>query len=385
MEESRVTPRTVYAAVGLFLALLVGIYFVYHTYQILLALLLTLLLSIILDAPVRYLVRRGLPRTWATLSVIVALLGLIWLFGVLLAPSVREQARQFGAALPALLEEAVALLERLQNFVGLGIELDAQGLLEAAREFLMQGGLLEAAAGVGATLATVISLGVVVAIATVYLVARPQPWVEGFVSLFPAHRRQRVREVLQRLHRTVQRWLVGQMVAMTFIGVSSAIALHFIGVPFALLLGLFAGLISFVPFLGAIVSAIPPILIALTLEPILAVWVVLVYTAIQQVESNLIQPIVMSQAVRLHPALVVFTIVIMGTLFGLIGVLLAVPVVAVVQVLVNELWVRRMDGRGTDPNPPSKESSESRFSIRLMKILKALRSRFSSGKGGGST
>lgn len=380
MEESRITPRTVYAGIGLFFALLVGIYLVYQIYQILLAFLLMLLFSIILDGPVSYLARRGLPRTLGILVVIVTLAGVIWLFALFLAPAVREQARQLAEAFPALLGEAVALLERLQDLLGLRIEPDPQGLLGAARDFLTQGGLLEAAAGVGMTVATVISLGVVVAIATVYLVARPYPWVDGFVSLFPAGRRQRVREVLEKLYRTVQRWVLGQLVAMTFIGVSSAIALHFIGIPFALLLGLFAGLIAFVPYLGAIVGGIPPVLLALISDPILAVWVILAYTALQLFEGYVIQPLVMSQAVRLHPALVLFAIIVMGTLFGLVGVLLAVPVVAVVQVLVNELWVKRMNHQGTDPGPPKQESSKGKFSDRTTGMLKALRSRLPFGK-----
>jgi predicted PurR-regulated permease PerM len=139
-----------------------------------------------------------------------------------------------------------------------------------------------------------------------------------------------------------------------FIGVSSAVALWVLGVPFALLLGLFGGLISFIPFVGAIVSAIPPVLLALTSDPILAVWVILVYTAIQQIESNLIQPIVMSHAVALHPAVVLFGLLVMGTLFGIVGLLLAVPLTATVQVLVRERWVERMNRVGTDPNPPDR-------------------------------
>lgn len=380
MKDSQVTPHTVYTGIGLFFALLVGIYCVYQIPHILLAFLLTLLFSVIFDGPVSYLVRRGLPRALGTVVVIVTLVGVIWLFGLFLAPTVKEQVRQFAEAFPALLEETVALLERLQNFLGLGIEPNPQDLLNAARDFPTQGGLLEMVLGVGMTVVSVISLGVVVAIATVYLVARPEPWVDGFVSLFPAGRRQRVQDLLEKLHRTVQRWMLGQLVAMTFIGVSSAIALHFIGIPFALLLGLFAGLIAFVPYLGAIVGSIPPILLALISDPILALWVILAYTALQLFEGYVIQPIVMSQAVRLHPALVVFAIVIMGTLFGLIGVLLAVPVVAVIQVLVNELWVERMDQQGTDSRPPKEESSKDEFSDRIMEILKALHSRLPSGK-----
>jgi len=195
----------------------------------------------------------------------------------------------------------------------------------------------------------------VVFISTIYLVIRPAPWVDGFVSLFPAGWRPRTREVLEAMYQTVQRWFLGQLAAMTFIGVFWAISLSIIGVPFALLIGIFSGLISFIPYLGATISVVIPILLALISDPFTVVWVILAFIIIQQIEGNLLQPIVMSRAVDLHPALVVFAILIMGTLFGLVGVFLAVPLVAALQVLVRELWVQRMDQIGTDPNPPTRE------------------------------
>jgi predicted PurR-regulated permease PerM len=211
-------------------------------------------------------------------------------------------------------------------------------------------------------------------ISTIYLVIRPEPWVNGFVSLFPAGWRQRTREVLQTLYHTVQRWFLGQLAAMTFIGVFWAISLSLIGVPFALLIGIFSGLISFIPYLGALISIAVPVLLALISDPFTVVWVILAFVIIQQIEGNILQPIVMSRAVDLHPALVVFAILVMGTLFGLIGVFLAVPLVATLQVLVRELWVQRMDQIGTDPNPPTKkEPSRRKLPGPISKVLKTLK------------
>lgn len=211
---------------------------------------------------------------------------------------------------------------------------------------------ISAAAGFGRSAATAVSLGLVALVATAYLVARPHPVANGFVALFPAGWRGEVRRVLGEVYRTVQRWILGQLVAMTFIGVSSAAVLWMLGIPFAALLGLFGGLVSFVPFVGAALGAVPPVLLALASEPVLAVWVILAYVAIQQVESQVIQPVVMSRAVALHPAVVLFGLLIMGTLYGIVGLLLAVPVVATVQVLVRQLWVERMDAIGVDRDPP---------------------------------
>jgi predicted PurR-regulated permease PerM len=367
--------RTAYTVIGLVFALLLGGYFAYRTSGAILAFLLTILLSIILSAPVNYLARRGVPRTWGVMAVIAAIGGVFWLLGLALVPAVEMQSREFAEAFPTLLDEALALANQAQSFFGLGtqIGMNPESFSGLGREVLT-GSAVSTAAGVGLTAATVVSLAVVVFISTIYLVIRPEPWVNGFVSLFPAGWRQRTREVLQTLYHTVQRWFLGQLAAMTFIGVFWAISLSLIGVPFALLIGIFSGLISFIPYLGALISIAVPVLLALISDPFTVVWVILAFVIIQQIEGNILQPIVMSRAVDLHPALVVFAILVMGTLFGLIGVFLAVPLVATLQVLVRELWVQRMDQIGTDPNPPTKkEPSRRKLPGPISKVLKTLK------------
>ncbi|MDQ3863852.1 MAG: AI-2E family transporter, partial [Actinomycetota bacterium] len=270
--------RTAYTVIGLVFALLVGGYFAYRTTGAILAFLLTILLSIILSAPVNYLARKGIPRTWGVLAVIAAIAGVFWLLGLALVPAVEAQSRQFAEAFPTLLDEALALANRLKSFFGLGtqIGLKPEGLSGIGREFLT-GDTVSTAAGVGLTAANVISLGVVVFISTVYLVIRPTPWVNGFVSLFPAGWRPRTREVLHAMYQTVQRWFLGQLTAMTFIAVFWAISLTVIGVPFALLLGIFSGLVSFIPYLGALISIVIPVLLALISDPFTVVWVILAF------------------------------------------------------------------------------------------------------------
>jgi predicted PurR-regulated permease PerM len=116
------------------------------------------------------------------------------------------------------------------------------------------------------------------------------------------------------------------------------------------------------------------VVLALISDPFMVIWVILAFIVIQQIEGNLLQPIVMSRAVDLHPALVVFAILVMGTLFGLIGVFLAVPLVAALQVLVRELWVQKMDQMGTDPNPPTKkEPSKRKLPNPIRRVLRTLR------------
>ena len=368
--------RIIYVSIGLIFALLVASYLVYQIAVAVLVLLLTMLFSVIISAPVDYLEHSGVSRGLGTLVVFGGLVLGIWIAGIALAPTIADQAVQLWETFPELLENAQDHAGQLREALGLGslFGLGSLNVVDSARNFF-SGGALTTVANVGAGVASVISYLVVIAIATIYAVARPEPLVNGFVALFPAGRRQEVRRILRELYETVQRWFVGQLASMLLIGFLSTVALYLIGVPFALLLGIFSGLISFIPFVGPLISVIPPLLLALIGTPIDALWVVLAYAVIQTIESYLIQPLIMSRAVSLHPAVVMFALLIMGTIFGFVGVLLAVPLVAALAVLLRELWIERMDSLGTDPKPPSPKREPKRRGRRLWR---AARGRFRS-------
>ena len=368
--------RMVYVGVGLVFALVLASYLVYQIAVVVLVLLLTLLFSVIISGPVDYLERRGVGRGVGTLAVLGGLVLVLGIVGRALVPVIEDQARELAETFPELLENTQDLVVRLQSALGLetSFSLDPQNVLDSARNFL-SGGALATVANVGASVANVLSFAVVIVIATIYAVAKPAPLINGFVALFPAGRRQRVREILREMYETLQRWFLGQLASMTIIGVLSTVALYLIGIPFALLLGIFSGLVSFIPFVGPAISVIPPVLLALIGNPIDTLWVVLAYGIIQTIESYLVYPLVMSRAVSLHPATVMFALLIMGTLFGFVGVLLAVPLVTALQVLLRELWIERMDQMGTDPDPPEEEPKPKR---RARRLWRAARGRFRS-------
>lgn len=347
-----------YAGIGLVFVLVLALYFLYQARVIVLVFLVTLLFSIIISGPVDYLARRGLRRAWGTLIVLGGFVLVLTLAGLALAPTISSEAQELVETLPTLVADVQELVAQALNAFGLqAVDLrpDPQQALEAARNFF-SGGTASTVLGVGASVANALSLGLVILIATIYAVAQPTPLVNGFVALFPAARRERVREILSKMYKAVQRWFLGQLVSMSVIGLLFTVTLSVIGIPFALLLGILSGLLAFIPFVGPIISIIPPILLALVQEnPIAALWVFLAYLVIQFIEGNIVHPLVMSRAVSLHPVVVVFALLIMGTLFGFIGVLLAIPLVAALFVLVRELWVERMDDLGMDPNPPEEE------------------------------
>lgn len=373
VERSGMQGRTAYVTIGLVFAFLLGVYFVYPIRVVTQVFLLALFFSIIISAPVDYLARRGIARAWGALAVFLILFLVLQLLELAVAPLV-DQTQQLVDDFPALLAEVQDLVDRLGRNLGLGGASYTDRLLEAAQTWA-SGLSVSAVANVGSSAANVLSLGVVVVLTSVYAVLQPAPLVRGFVALFPAERRQRVREILEEMYRTVQRWLLGQFTDMAIIGVLTAIALWVIGIPFALLLGLLSGLLSFVPYIGLTVSLVPPILLALASQPTDVLWVLAAYFIVQQIEADLVYPVVMSRAVSLHPAVIVFGLFVSGLLFGFVGLLLAVPLVAALQVLVRELWTVRMDALGTDPNPPPErvkpsDSKRSRLRRNLNTLLR---------------
>jgi predicted PurR-regulated permease PerM len=370
--RSEAQRRNVYVMVGLVFALFLGTYFVYQIRVVVLVLLLTLLFSVIVSGPVDYLVHKGVNRILGTLIVLGTLALALALAALALAPIVTAQAVQLAEGLPTFLSEARSYLEELQSSFGLEVTLpDPQQLLGSARDFL-SGGAFSTFVSVGASVANILSLAAVVLIATIFSVAQPEPLINGFVALFPAGWRERVREILREMYKNVQRWFLGQLTDMMIVGVLFTIALFIIGIPFALLLGILSGLLAFIPFIGPLISVIPPILLALAQDPVDVLWVILAYCAVQFVEGNIVQPVVMSRAVSLHPAVVIFALLIMGTLFGFVGVLLAIPLVAALYVLLQELWIKRMDKKGIDRNPPKKRPSKTAERIgRLWRAVEA--------------
>jgi predicted PurR-regulated permease PerM len=374
VEHTRKWGRLIYAGIGLVFAILLGLYFLYQAREVVLVFLLTLLVSTIVSGPVDYLARKGMGRGLGTLIVMIGLALVLGLAGLALGAVVEDQVRQLIESLPTLLADIQDLADRLQSALGLEFDLtpDPQQLFDSARNFL-SGETVSTVVGVGANVVNILSMMAVVLVATIFAVVQPAPLVNGFVAFFPAGQRERVREILEKMYEAGQKWVLGQLTAMVIIGVLFTIALSLIGVPFALLLGILSGLLAFIPFIGPLISIIPPVFLALTQNPVSALFVVLAYVAIQAVESNLIHPLVMSRAVSLHPAVIVFALLIMGTLFGLVGIVLAIPLFAALAVLVRELWIKQMDEKGTDPNPPEEDETTMEQKIgQLQRAVKAL-------------
>ena len=248
--------------------------------------------------------------------------GLVTLFG----SQVSQQAHVLADALP----KAWQSFERRIGEMGLG---------EALRNASLGGGTVtnlgQTIMSIGSGLADV----VIVIFGGIFLAAQPNFYRIGAIKLVPQTKRALVAEAMIESERALRLWLKGQLMAMVMVGLMTGLGLWLLGVPSALLLGLVAFLLEFIPFAGPIIAAVPAVLLALAVSPDLAVWVIVLYTAVQQLEGAVLQPLIQQYAVDLPGVVLLFALIAFGTLFGMIGIILAAPLAVVSYVLVKRLYV----------------------------------------------
>lgn len=278
------------------------------------------------------------PERWSLLAsgllLVVAGCGLVFLLG---AQAV-EQFGQLSQTLPAMLS---SLSERF-NALGGGIGQTVQEQLSSG-----VGTVMSKIASAGLLFVTGLTDVVLIVFAGIYFAKDPQSYARGLVKLFPAGARPRIAEVVANIGSALRLWLLGTLATMALISIFTTLGLWAIGAPAPLAIGLLAGAAEFVTFLGPIFSGFVAVLAASSEGTSMAVWVLAVMVAIQQMESNLITPMIQQRAVDLPPVLALFGIVAAGLVFGLVGVILAVPITVVGFVAVKQLYIRETLGEAT--------------------------------------
>jgi predicted PurR-regulated permease PerM len=189
---------------------------------------------------------------------------------------------------------------------------------------------------------------VVLVFLTLYLAAAPRTYLSGLVRLVPPRHRPRAEQVLGAVGFHLRWWLIGRLVAMVAVGVITGAGLWAVGVPQFLVLGLVAAVLTAVPFIGPIVAAIPGVLLALMQGPTAALWALAVYALAQAVENYLLTPLVQQSTVELPPVLTILAIVLVGALFGVLGLIMATPLAVTLMVAVKMLYVEDVLGDQLD-------------------------------------
>lgn len=188
---------------------------------------------------------------------------------------------------------------------------------------------------------------IIMMISGIYLAAQPHLYRRGLIWLFPPRMHARAAEVLDGIAEALRLWLIGQIAEMILIGALSTFAVWVIGVPSPLALGLIAGVGEFIPYLGPVLAAIPAILVAMTKSPETALWTLLAFVAIHQVEGQIVSPLIQRHMVFIPPAVMLLGIVAITYLFGAIAIIFAAPIAVAVFAAVNLIYVRNTLGEKT--------------------------------------
>jgi predicted PurR-regulated permease PerM len=312
-----------------------------------------ILLAVLLDIFGRPLER--LPRMPHWLAITIVLVALTIMLGlsiILVVPILAEEMQ----ALVKQIEESILKIQGWLKWSAGGRFVSEQ--FSGVQEGAEGGELWTRVAGVfSTTFGALTGLGVII-IVGVFLAYSPGLYQSGFLHLVPPAHRERAVEVMTEIGTTLRWWLVGQLISMVVLAVSTWIMLRLLGVPLALILALITGLLTFIPYLGPLIALIPILLLAFLQSPMLAFYVLVLYMLIQNVEANVIMPIIFHKTVHIPPALGVISQILFGSLLGFFGFILAIPLMAVVLQFVKMVYVADVLGDKSVESDPEKNSQE---------------------------
>jgi predicted PurR-regulated permease PerM len=340
MPEAQRVP-VAYKAVALAAALLVlGLLF-QQLVTLMLAVLMTVIIAIPLSAGATRFERRGVPRALGALITLLG--GVAVLAGVLalIIPTFIDQVNEFVDDVPTIVDDLEQTIGDVTGDRPSEVGDDIEQFLRRYTDKPER--LIGPITSIGLNVAGVLAAMIVMLITAYYMAVRPKPLIDGALRLVPPTRRDHARYVMDRLRTSWIGWLQGVIFDMFISGTLLYIGLTIIGLDFAILFAVLTALLVVVPYFGAILGAIPPVLFAFTDSPGKALAVLIVYVLVQQIESNVIIPLVMSRTVRLHPAVIAIGVVVVGRLFGVVGLFVAVPVISAIVILAEEFWVKEME------------------------------------------
>ncbi len=343
MGETKLTPAAIYRAVLLAFGLVVTGLVFQQLITLVLAVLIVVILSLPLGAVATALARVGIPRAIGVLIGLLIGLGLLAFLVTAIIPVFTHEINRFVNSLPGIVD---SLRHKLGHLTGNSPSNTGRQIQQFVNGYTHHPSrLLGPIASIGTSVAAALAAIVVVLLTAVYTAIQPEPLVEGLLRTVPPRRRPQAKHILERLRTAYLGWLRGLVVGMLLLGTLTYLGLRLVGLDFAAFFAIFTAIAMIVPYFGALASSIPPILFALTISPGKAILVTAIYIGAHQAEGNLIQPLVMARAVELHPAAVAVGVVAVERLFGFIGLIVAVPILATVRVLVYELWIEPMEQR----------------------------------------
>jgi predicted PurR-regulated permease PerM len=334
--ERKDTAQHALVYVGVAVTVVIVLVLLWYAIDVVLLAFIGVLFAILLRAPADWLAERyGISERAALIGVSCVLLALLAVGGVYFGRGIASQALALFDRLPEIVESFKDQLSQSEFGSRVLALAESSGMFASGdgSEFLGRGlGLI------GSTFGAVANVLIVLFFA-VFMAAQPRAYVEGALYLVAKKKRARMREVLHEIGEVLRRWLVGQTLLAVAVALLTGAGLLLLGAPFPFALALLAGLMEFVPYIGPFLAAVPAVLVGFSEGPQLALYIGLLFLAIQLAESYVMAPLVQRRAVHLPPAAILFAQVLMGAIVGALGVAVATPLAAAVMVAVSMLYV----------------------------------------------
>jgi predicted PurR-regulated permease PerM len=333
--------RTLAKAILLAAGILVLLWFLESIVSVVLIFATAMVLAIALNAPVQWLEARKVPRPAAAfmvmLSCIAILVGVLWL----VIPAVVDQGGTLVQKLPEISKnlerQSTAALNRYPDLRSqIGEEgVSIQKLLPNMKTTILRVGSYTM------TLVGSIFVGVIIFVMVMYALIKPRPLIRSVLEFMPGQLREGTERALARGSTSVVAWLWANIIIGTIEAVATGIFCQLIGIPAAFVWGALAFFAELVPEIGVYFVAVPVLLVALSVSPMTALWTLLFFVALNQVTGLLISPMILGRSMKLHPVSILFAVLALGSAFGFLGAVLALPLTGFVKAFYDEFYAQR--------------------------------------------
>ena len=305
------------------------------------AVLATVLVAILLDSAASRLERVGIPRPLGALLALLAGIAVFAAILVAIIPPFIDETNKFVNNVPQIADDLQRHVHDITGESESEIGHRAQDFAKRYTDHPER--LIGPLTSIGFGVAGVLTALVLMLIIAYYMAARPQPLIKGMLRLFPPDRRDHAHHVMGRLREAWVGWMQGVIVDMLVTGVLLYFGLALIGLEYALVFAVASALLVLIPYYGAFLGGIPPVLFGLADSPGKGLLALAIYVAVQQIEGNFTIPLVMSRTVNLHPAVIAIGVLVVGRLLGFAGLFVAVPVLSFMTITIEEFWIKPME------------------------------------------
>lgn len=326
-------PQKVWITGGILSFIVVALLLLKATFNVLLLVLAGTLIAVFFRGLSGFIERKTkwnakLSLTFSVIATVVIIILLLWMMGA----KVQAQAEELSKTLPSTIEKAKTELSKstlgqkvIEKIASPETQKQGQSILQI---------FFKSSFGVLADVYVVLFIGI-------FFTVAPKIYIDGIVSIVPAKGKDQGREVLEKIDGNLKKWLKGKLFAMLVVFFLTSIGLLIMGIPMWLVLALIAGILNFIPNFGPLIAMIPAVLVGLMKSPADALWVAGLYILVQVLESNFITPLVQQRLISVPPAMIIIAQLLMAPLTGGWGLVLATPLLVIIIVIVQELYVKK--------------------------------------------